>query len=152
MNAHARINWDLVDQFQQRFGWERTFKRARHFMAAYICQIRRPLPPLAAQGWGIAKRFQEGTTTQEECTKSIAAMWEYINQHEGSVASPDPNGCIMRALMWLLRDDNLGSGEKEPIISEEIHWFLFFAKKFEDHSDCASSLIEQHFSSEQYSD
>jgi len=86
MNAHARINWDLVDQFQQRFGWERTFKRARHFMAAYICQIRRPLPPLAAQGWGIAKRF------------------------------------------------------------------LFFAKKFEDHSDCASSLIEQHFSSKQYSD
>jgi hypothetical protein len=56
------------------------------------------------------------------------------------------------ALMWLLRHDKLGSGGKEPIISEEIHWFLFFAKKFEDHPDCASSLIEQHFSSEQYSD
>jgi hypothetical protein len=86
--------------------------------------------------------------TQEECAKTIVAMWEYINQHEGSIPSPVPNGCIMRALMWLLRDDNLGSGKKEPIISEEIHWFLFFAKKFEDHSDCASSLIERHSSSE----
>jgi len=77
-------------------------------------------------------------------------MWDYINKHEGSIASPDPDCCIMRSTMWLLRDDNLGTGDKEPIISEEIAWFLFFAEKFEDHSDRVPALIEQYFSSAQH--
>ena len=119
-------------------------------MVAYMSEIQKPLPPLAAHAWTVAKRFREDTTTREECAQTITAMWKYIDQYEGSVASPDPNCCIMRALIGLLRDDNLGTGEKEPSIGDEIHWFLFFANKFEDHSKCAPSLIEQHFSLEQY--
>lgn len=40
-----RINWDLIDQFQQRFGEQACFERARCFGFAYISQFRTPLPP-----------------------------------------------------------------------------------------------------------
>jgi hypothetical protein len=144
MNNRSKIDLELIDQFQQRFGLERTIERARHFMIAYVYQIRRPLPPLAAQGWELANQSRCDTTTRrQERIQTITALWEYIIRHEGSVSSPDPACCIMRALIWLLLDDNWS-----PYISEEMHWFLYFAEKFEDHSDRVQSLIEEHFASE----
>jgi len=54
--------------------WRVVVEKPYSVMVTYISLIRTPLPPLAAQGWAIAKAFREGKATAEERAKIIASM------------------------------------------------------------------------------
>ena len=74
-------SWDLVDQFQERFGEQAAFGRARDFLFAYISQVRAPLPPIAAQGLEVARRFENGTATNQERARVASDIWNYVSEH-----------------------------------------------------------------------
>jgi hypothetical protein len=141
-----RIELDLVDEFQQHFGQQTAFEKARDFMFAYISHMRSVLPPAAAKGLEVAKRTLAGVTTPQERTQTLRDMWDYIVQCEASGKLPVPESSITRAITWLLQDE-LGPGEE--YISEVLHWFLYLANEFEDRSDIAAQLLRKVFASEQ---
>ena len=113
-------------------------------MFEYISCIRTKLPAAAAKGWEFAKKVRSGTANPDERAQVLAVMWDYIIRNEGPVTAPAPQCCITRAMNWLVRDLS-GPGEDE-YVSEVVHWFLFFANKFEDHSADAAELVQRCFS------
>lgn len=138
------IDWALIDAFQQRFGEQPAFERSRDFMFAYVSQVQKPLPPIAAETMKTARAFRAGTATLKERKKVIADTWKYISDHSAWGDSTTPEYCIMRALTGLLHD-RLGENER---LSEEIGWFVFYVNRFEDHSYTAKALIERFFGAE----
>jgi len=139
-----RIELDLVDEFQQRFGQKVAYERAQQFMFAYISQMRRALPPAAARGLEVAKKIREGTVTSREREQAIKEIWNYVNAidpHNHEL----PESSITRIITCLLRDD-LGAGEE--YVSEILHWVIYFANRFEDHSEIAEELLRKAFASE----
>jgi hypothetical protein len=134
--------WDLVDRFQQHFGEQAAFERARDFVFAYISQVRATLPPLAAQGLEVGRRFREGTATAEERAKVISDMWNYVSERKGW-RDTAPEFCIIRAITLLVRDQP-GPGERENI-TELLREVLGMVNKFEDHSDIADGLLRKYF-------
>ena len=138
------MNLNLVDEFQQRFGQKVAYERAQQFMFAYISQIRRALPPAAARGLEVAKKIREGTVTSREREQAIKEIWNYVNAidpHNREL----PESSITRIITWLLRDD-LGPGEE--YVSEILNWVIYFANRFEDHSEIAEELLRKAFASE----
>jgi hypothetical protein len=113
-------------------------------MFEYVSQVQAPFPPIAARTFEIAKKVRQGTASFEERKGILADMWKHISEHKAWGDDTTPEYCVMRALGWLVRD-RLGPGENEHI-SEVIDWFLFYVNKFEDHSESAAGLIQQHFS------
>jgi hypothetical protein len=97
------IKWSLVDQFQQHFGEQAAFERARDFLFAYISEVRAPLPRIAAEGLEVARRFREGTATTEERAKVARDVWNYVSERK-AWRDNSPEFCIMRAITLLVRD------------------------------------------------
>jgi len=138
-----KINLDPVNHFQQEFGALETFERARDFMLEYACQIRMPLPDLAAKTFEIAKRSRKGKASLEERNEVSRKTWQHISEHNAWGDYSTPEYCIMRAMLFLIQD-RLGPGESERV-SEVVNWFLFYVNKFEDLSKAAPVLIGQYF-------
>lgn len=138
------INWDLIDQFQKRFGAQKAFERARDFMFTYVSQIQAPLPPLANRAMEVARKFQEGHASIEERNNVQKAVWDYISERK-AWRDTSPEYCIIRLMTLLVRDTG-GPGESDSI-TEMLRVYLWMSDKFEDHSDSAASLLEQFFSS-----
>lgn len=135
------VEWRLIDEFQQRYGAQAAFERARDFMFAYISQVQAPLPPLASHGMEVARKFRVGAATPEERTRAQAAVWEHISErHAWRDLSPEYT--IIRAVTLLVRDE-VGPGEES--ITQLLREALYMVDKFEDHSDSASVLVQQFF-------
>ena len=137
-----RIKLDLVDEFQQQFGQQFAFEKARDFMFEYISQIRSTLPPVAATAWEVVKKSRAGIVTPQERDQTIRHMWDYVNQCEAPGKRESPESGVTRALFFLL------NGPGEEYVSEDLHWFFYFANQFEDHSDVAEELLRKVFASE----
>ena len=133
-----------IDTFQLRFGRKAAYESAFEFMFEYISRIRTKLPALTAHAWEIVKRVRSGTASTEERDRIITEMWHYINRNESLVAPGPPDCCIMRPIMFLVKDT---PREDEPV-SEVVAWFLYFADKFEDHSADVAELVRRYFSSQ----
>jgi hypothetical protein len=136
------INLDPIDDFQRRYGQQKTFERAIDFMHEYACQIRTALPPLAARTFETAKRNRQGTATPEECKRVWYDTGKYISEHKAWGDHATPEYCIMRGMAFLVQDR---PGPAEERISELVSWFLAYVNEFEDHSENAAALIQQHF-------
>jgi hypothetical protein len=111
-----RIKLDLVDEFQQQFGQQFAFEKARDFMFEYISQIRSTLPPVAATAWEIVKKSRAGIVTPQERDQTIRHMWDYVNQCEAAGKRESPESGVTRALFFLL------NGPGEEYVSEDLHW------------------------------
>jgi hypothetical protein len=139
------INWELVDNFQRRFGGQKAFERARDFTFAYVSQIRAPLPPLAARGLEIAGKFRRGTATPDERKEVANDIWNYVSERS-AWRETSQEYTIMRVVSLLVRDEP-GPGERDSI-TELLRETLWMVNQFEDHSETAPSLIRQFFSTE----
>ena len=138
-----KVEIDIVDEFERKFGKGAAFSRAREFMIGYPAQMQAAQPELALRGIEIAKQFQTGATTTEELKQTRVACWEYLSEHEVDIHPETPQYSIIRAVLCALYDGTTGSEDA----FDTIDCFLNFANRFEDHSKSANDLLKKCFSS-----
>jgi hypothetical protein len=141
MTVYTDLN--VIDDFEQRHGFDETLKRSRAFMISYFELMRTALPEPVRHGLEVAKRYSEGALAPEDSEGAGTALWKYLKERHASADYKTPENAIVHAAFALLTEHkDLKPGET---ISERVSSFLDCANRFEDHSDSVASLLKSMY-------
>jgi hypothetical protein len=142
MTIYTDLN--VIDDFEQRHGFEETLKRARAFMISYLDLIRTALPEPAKHAIEVARGYSKGGLTHQDLADARKALWRYLKERRASADYKTPENAIVHAAFAPLTDHtDLKPGEA---ISERVSDFLDCVNRFEDHSDSVAVLLKSSYS------
>jgi hypothetical protein len=141
MTIYGDLN--IIDDFEQQYGFEDTLIRARKFMIAYLDLMTKSLPEPTRHSLAVAKKYAEGVFTSDDLENERESIWQYLKERSALSDYKTPTNAIVHAAFGPLTEyKDLKPAET---ISERVSDFLDCANSFEDHSDLVASLLRASF-------
>ena len=138
MSIYSELN--VIDDFEQRHGFDETLDRTLAFMISYLELMRAALPEPAQYALEVAKRHSKGAITPEDFEGARKALWKHLKKRHALADYETPENAIVHAAFALLTDHkDLKPGET---ISERVSNFLECANRLENHSGAVGSLLK----------
>jgi hypothetical protein len=134
---------NLIDDFEQRHGFEDTLRRARQFMVAYLDLMVKHLPEPTKRSVDAAKRHLEGTADSRDLDTERKSIWLWLRQRNAAADYVTPENAIVHAAFGPLTEQT--DLKPAELISERVSDFLSCANAFEDHSDAVAGLLRSFF-------
>lgn len=133
----------VIDDFEERHGFDATLKRARAFMIAYVDLMQGTLPDATKRGLEVARKCAAGTLAAHDLKVEREEARQFLKRRNAVIDYETPSNAIVHAVFGLLTErEDLKPGET---ISERVSNFLDCANQFEDHSDSVAHLLRECF-------
>jgi hypothetical protein len=79
MDIYDEIN--IIDDFQKKFGQRQAVRRACDLLVSYIGGLQKPLPEIAAQGFYVAIKCNEGSALPDEMETARKQIVDWLRKH-----------------------------------------------------------------------